>query len=129
MFTAPFDMYFKGLESLGQGMGPMKGLARWQLEVAGFMNRRVQAYMEIPSRLSRCRTPQDLFSEQTRFWQTAFEQHSESSRRIMDAWAQVATPMGFNAQGSQRNDRDYISFSDPKDANGQDRRSRDRHAA
>ena len=129
MFTAPFDMYFKGLESLGQGMGPMKGLARWQLEVAGFANRRVQAYMEIPTRLSRCRTPQDLMNEQTRFWQTSFQQYQESSRRIMDAWAQVATPMGFTAQGSEQNDRDYITFSEPQDANGRDRSQHDRHAA
>lgn len=130
-FANPFQMYFGGLDTMAQSvspmMGPMKAMARWQLETMGLMSRRAQAYMEIPSRLSRCRSPQDLMSEQTRFMQTAFQQYQESSKRIMEAWAQV-TPMGFDS-GSDRTERDYISFADPKEANGQARHARDRHAA
>ena len=128
-FAAPFQMYFKGLETMTQSMAPVKGFARWQLEVAGLMSRRTQAYMEIPSRLSRCRTPQDLMNEQTRFMQNAFQQYSESSRRISDAWMQAVVPAGFGATSKGGRERDYISFSDPKDANGLDRSSRGRHAA
>ena len=124
MMLAPLQAYFKNLESMTQTMGPFKGLARWQLEAAGFMSRRTQAYMEIPSRLSRCRTPQDVMNEQTRFCQVAFQQYAESSRRMMDAWMQIVTPVGFVANsGAPRRERDYISFDEPK-ANGADRRGR-----
>ena len=45
-----FQMFFGGLESLGQAYDPFfKGLARTQLEVLGFANRRAQAYMQIPA--------------------------------------------------------------------------------
>lgn len=127
-FANPFQMYFSGLEKMAQGMGPMKAMTRWQLEAMGFMNRRTQAYMEFPSRLSRCRTPQDLMAEQARFWQTSFQQYAESSKRMMDVWAQV-TPMGAGPARDAAPERDYISFASPKDANGQARSPRDRHAA
>ncbi|MGQ0673799.1 MAG: phasin family protein [Hyphomicrobium sp.] len=127
-FTAPFQMYFSNLDTMAQSMGPMKGLARIQLETMGLLNRRGQALMEIPSRLSRCRTPQDLVAEQTRFWQTAFQQYNESSRRIMEAWAQVM-PMSAAHSRDAAVERDYISFADPKEANGHARSARDRHAA
>jgi hypothetical protein len=124
LMLAPLQLYFKNLEGMTQTMGPLKGMARWQLEAAGFMSRRTQAYLEIPSRLSRCRTPQDLMNEQTRFWQLAFQQYSDSSRRMMDAWMQAMTPAGFATNGgSPRRERDYISFDEPK-ANGSDRRGR-----
>lgn len=129
LMLAPLQAYFKAVEGMSQSMGPMKGLARCQLEMAGLMSRRTQAYMEIPSRLSRCRTPQDLMSEQTRFWQTCFQQHAESSRRMMDAWMQAMTPVGFGTTATApRRERDYISFDEPQ-ANGTDRRGPGRQAA
>ena len=131
-FANPFQLYFGSLDTMAQSvspmMGPMKAMARWQLEAMGLMSRRAQAFMEIPSRLSRCRSPQDLMSEQTRFMQTAFQQYQESSKRMMEAWAQV-TPMAFANGGDGRTERDYISFADPKEANRQARKTRDRHAA
>jgi hypothetical protein len=127
-FNNPLQLYFSGLDSMAQSMGPMKGYARWQLEAMGLMSRRAQAYMEIPSRLSRCRTPQDLMAEQARFWQTAFQQYSESSRRMMEAWTQIV-PMSMPNGKDSAAERDYISFADPKEANGVARSARDRHAA
>lgn len=127
-FTNPLQLYFSGLDSMAQSMGPMKGFARWQLEAMGLMSRRAQAYMEIPSRLSRCRTPQDLMAEQARFMQTAFQQYTESSRRMMEAWTQMAQ-VGLPNGKDMPAERDYISFADPKEANGAARSARDRHAA
>jgi len=64
-----FNMYFSGLEAFGQAYDPFtKGMARAQLEFMGHLNRRAQAYLEIPNRLGQCRTPQDLVNEQVRFW-------------------------------------------------------------
>jgi len=127
-FFAPFHAYFGSLDSMAQGMSPLKGLARMQLEYTGFLSRRTQAYLEIPSRLQQCRTPQDLFNEQARFWQTAFEQYAEAGRRMTEAWQ-----AGFgSAAGSQpavrATARDYIAFGGPSSAskpraNGHDRRA------
>jgi hypothetical protein len=105
----------------------MKAMARWQLEAMGLMSRRAQAYMEIPSRMSRCRTPQDLMAEQVRFFQTAFQQYQQSSQRMLEAWTQMAP--ASNGKASSAAARDYITFADPKEANGHARSARDRHAA
>jgi hypothetical protein len=121
-------MYFAGLDVMAQTMGPMKGFVRCQLEMMGLMSRRTQAYMEMPSRISRCRTPQDLMSEQARFWQTAFQQYAESSRRMMEAWTQFMPLNGMPARATGI-ERDYISFADPKSTNGYAGNGSGRHAA
>jgi hypothetical protein len=126
-FLNPFQLYFAGLDTMAQGMGPMKAVARCQLEAMGLVSRRAQAYMEWPSRLSRCRTPQDLMSEQVRFAQIAFQQYQDTSMKMMAAWSSMVPAMG--AAGAQRVERDYISFGDPREANGVSRTARDRYAA
>lgn len=87
----------------------IKGAARWNLELVGFMSRRAQAYLEIPARVSQCRTPQDLFKEQALFWRTAVEQYMETSQRLTT----VATQMMAGATGAatkqQPRKRDYIN--------------------
>jgi Phasin protein. len=131
-FASPFHFYFSNLDAISQSaspmIGPMKALARWQLEAMGLLSRRAQAYIEIPARLSRCRSPQDLLSEQARFMQTAFQQYQESSKRMIDAWVQLM-PLAFVNGEDSHPERDYISFADPKEANGRSRRPRNRHAA
>jgi hypothetical protein len=119
--------YFGNLDSMSQSMSPLKGIARSQLELMGFFSRRTQAYMEIPSRLQQCRTPQDLLNEQARFWQTAFEQYAETSRRVVEAWSQAG--LGAAQQPVRATARDYINFgseaapgSKPL-ANGHDRKA------
>ncbi len=96
----------------------MRGMARWQIETQSLMSRRAQAYLEVPGRVAQCRTPQDLMQEQAQFWQTAFQQYSEASRRIMTAWAQAAQmPAEPNkAADTGARERDYLSFSDNRAA-------------
>lgn len=127
-FFAPFHAYFGHLETVAQGMSPFKAVARSQLEWMGFVSRRSQAYLEIPSRLQQCRTPQDLINEQARFWQTAFEQYAEASRRVTEVWSQMAFGASSGQPPMRATARDYISFGTepaapkPK-ANGHDRRA------
>lgn len=129
-YLAPMQAYFGGLDSMSQNMSPLKGMARSQLEIMGFFSRRTQAYMEFPSRLQQCRTPQDFLNEQARFWQTAFEQYAEASHRVMEAWAQAGLAANLGAQPVKATARDYIDFgsesaptnSQPR-ANGHDRRA------
>ena len=50
--------YFGGLDMMVKGYEPaLKGVGRWNLELFGLMARALQAWLEIPSRLSRCKTP------------------------------------------------------------------------
>lgn len=127
-YFAPLHAYFGHLDTMAQSMSPLKGMARAQLEVMGFFSRRTQAYLEIPSRLQQCRTPQDLLNEQARFWQTAFEQYAEAGRRMTEAWAQVGVA-GYGQQPVKATARDYIDFgSDSRNgskplANGHDRKA------
>ena len=122
-----FQMYFGGLEAFGQAYDPfLKSFARAQLEFTGLLNRRAQAYMEIPGRLSQCRNPQDLLNEQMRFWRIAFEEHAESTGRITTALASCAlSPSAFGAREPE-NKHDYIAFPETKEPA---RGSRERKAA
>ena len=64
--------YFGNLDMMVKGCEPaLKGVGRWNLEVVGLMTRRAQAWLEIPTRLSQCKTPADVFGEHVRFWQAA----------------------------------------------------------
>lgn len=118
----PLQLYFEGLEKMTQSMSPYKGFAKAQVEMMGLMSRRAQAYLEIPTRVSRCRSPQDLVTEQMRFWQTAFQQYAETSNKIMEAYRQGFTaaaanaPVAFSAPVPRQ--RDYINFPDARSANG-----------
>ncbi len=118
-----FQNYFAGLDANAQSLNPlMKSLARWQLEWMGLMSRRGQAYLEIPSRLAQCRVPQDIHNEQMRFWQTAFQQYSESTQRMAALWTeavQAGQPKAKDggAQPAQdKRERDYITFPEAKSA-------------
>ena len=120
-----YQMYFGGLESLGQAYDPfLKSIARTQLEMMGFLNRRAQAYMQIPARVAQCRTPQDLVAAQTQFWRSAYEDYTESVARVTNSLALAMT----NLADETRNAHDYIAFPESKEtASGS--RSRDRKAA
>jgi Phasin protein len=124
-----YQMYFGGLEAFGQAYDPfMKGFARAQLEWMGLISRRAQAYMEVPSRLSRCRTPQDLVNEQARFWRTAYEEYSDTTGRITEALASCTMPsFGFGSGAdAAESARDYITFPETKEPG---RGARERKAA
>jgi len=117
-FQNPFQAFLGNLDSMPSAFAPAKTLARAQLEVLGFVNRRAQAYLEIPSRLSQCRTPQDLINEQSRFWNATFQEYAEASRRVMGAWGQLAQPAfsaaKFRSDSAPRHD--YITFPEQKPA-------------
>lgn len=120
-FQGMLETYFAGLDASARSLEPFyRGVARWQLEAVGLASRRAQAYLEIPSRLAHCRTPQDVLAEQSRFWQNAFEQYSESARRMSAAWAQMATmPAAGGNRANSARERDYITFPEPRTASPQ----------
>lgn len=108
--------YFGGLDNAAQGYEPvMKGMARIQLEMMSLASRRAQAYLEISSRLAACRTPQELMTEQFRFWQTAVQHYSEGNRRVMTAMTAMAQPNTTANGKSKPRARDYLSVPDAQE--------------
>ena len=107
-----------GLDATALSYEPVaKGIAQVNLEAAGLANRRAQAYLEMPSRLAQCRTPQDLMAEQVRFWQTAMTQYQESTRKIVALWTQAVPdlPMVKGSKASPKPARDFIFVPQSKD--------------
>jgi hypothetical protein len=94
------------------------------------MNRRTQAYLEIPSRLSVCRTPQDFANEQMRFLRTAYEEYTDSFGRVAEAMTSMAVPsFAFGRQSDgERNSHDYLSFPENEEP-GRPVHPRERRAA
>lgn len=112
----PFQAMFSGFNQATPG-SPVaveqmfRGMARWQIEAQQLMVRRAQAYLELPGRIAQCRSPQDLMKEQSDFWQTAFANYSEASRRIMAVWTQAARMPAAPEQPAERPpQRDYLTF-------------------
>ena len=78
------------------------------VEFLGLINRRAQAYMQIPTRLAQCRSPQDVVNEQMTFWRTAGQQYAETSRKVFDAWTSAELLEPSNGRPAER---DYINFN------------------
>lgn len=68
----------------------MKTMMRCQFEMWALNSRRTQAYLELPTRMARCRTPAELAQEQQRFAETAYEQYALASDRMSQAMTNVA---------------------------------------
>ena len=105
-YFGSFDMMVKGCEPA------VKGAGRWNLELTGLMTRRTQAWMEIPVRLGRCRTPIDVFNEQLRFWQAAAADYVEGQQQLAAALGACAVMPKLN--GAQP--RDYIAFPESQES-------------
>jgi hypothetical protein len=110
--------YCNGLDLLAKGSEPaLKGIGRWNLEVMGLATRRARAWLELPSRVSQCKTPQDVVREQLQFWQGAVRDYSDGARRLTQALGALALP-GFGGAVSKGTSpaRDYINFPEGKPA-------------
>ena len=109
--------YFAGLDRIAKTYEPaVNGLSRYNLEIAGLAARRARAWFEIPTTLGRCKTPQDLLGEQTRFWQTAMVQYTESWHRLSAVLGSFAVAPGLNGEliGKMTAPaRDFITFPEP----------------
>ena len=93
-------------------------------EVMALASRRSQALVALTGEVGKCRAPQDLIGLQMQFWQTAFQQNTESGRRIAAAWSSVLPMAAMLADAGQAQaasagispPRDRITFTEPKDA-------------
>lgn len=89
-------------------------MARFQCETMGLLTRRAQAYVDLPRALAQCHSPEDLLSEQVRFWQVAQRQYAESYERALAALpvGEPGEPAAAAASATPR--RDYMVVTDLK---------------
>ena len=123
--------YCTRLDQLAKSYEPaLKNAGRWNLELMGLMTRRAQAWLEVPSRASQCKTPQDVVREQLRFWQTAAQDYTEGTKRLAAAFGALAAPGLNGAWGGKTAEpgRDYITVAETKSAAAETQK-RDRRAA
>ena len=126
--------YFGSLDKVVKGCEPaLKGIGRWNVELMGLAAKRSREWLEMPERLTRCKSPVDFVNEQMRFWQTAAAQYAEASHRLAAAFGACAVAPYLNgAWGGDTvaRSRDYITFPEPKDGAGDAASTRtDRRAA
>ena len=109
-----FQMYFDGLDNVARSYdGIIKGMARAQLEMMGFFNRRAQATMHFPTRLANCRTAQDVAGAQLQYWRSAMDDYVESATRAGRAFGTVPSLVPAVTEAA-RTVRDYITFPEPE---------------
>lgn len=119
--------YCTGLDKLAKGYEPLlKNAGRWNLELMGLMSRRAQAWLEVPTRISQCKSPQDIVREQLRFWQTAAQDYSEGAKRLTAAFGAITAPGLNGALGGKviEPGRDYITVTETKPAAESPKRER-----
>lgn len=109
----------------------VKAAMRFNMELMSLTGRRMRAYLELPSTLGRCRSPQDLAAEQMRFWQTAARDYTDSSRSAMEAWGTLVSSGVSLSNGAAAMDRDFMDFNESRDdeAQTQARKHASRRAA
>ena len=117
-FKNMFETCCSGMDMAAQRFEPWyKAMAGSSLEVLSLLSQRAQAYMELPTNVGNCRTPQDLVDEQIRFWQTAFRQYAESAQRGMSAWTASMSLIGGALTPwapPAKPERDFITFPEPQ---------------
>ena len=107
----------------------VKAAMRFNMELMSLTGRRMRAYLDLPSTLGRCRSPQDLAAEQMRFWQTAARDYSDSSRNAMEAWTTLLSSSASLTNGAAPADRDFMEFNDARDDEAPARKQASRRAA
>jgi hypothetical protein len=74
-------------------------------ELMGLAKLRTQAMMDLPTKASQCKAPQDLATVMTEYWQTAWNQQMDTGKKI--------TELFTNAAGQNNNAaRDFMTLPD-----------------
>ncbi|MBO0741607.1 MAG: phasin family protein [Hyphomicrobiaceae bacterium] len=106
--------YFGGLDMMVKGCEPaLKGVARWNLELMGFVARRARAWLETPGQLGACKSPVEVFKLQTKFLQAASADYADAARRLTAAWGSCTA---MPRRDSSKEPRDYITFPEPQES-------------
>lgn len=111
------------LETMTAGLAPLKTLTVLNMELLRWSSRRAQAFLSIPQRLAGCKTQQDVFQEQQRFWETAYTQNQEALLRVAQVWSELfglSSPFSeVKGEGASTEQSSLIKF--PTKSSPQDR--------
>lgn len=95
------------LDSMDRTMdvaAPMvKSLMAYQMHMTGYAVKRTRAMMALPQQAAACRTPQDIWSLQMNFWQTAMSQFVEANTAAFTAASPTAPAMAQTRRMPTRN--------------------------
>lgn len=83
---------FWNLGANGEPSRYMRALAQANVEMVGLMGRRSRAYLDLPTHLARCRTPQQILDEQAKFVQEMLHDYQVTNDRVMNVWMEAAAP-------------------------------------
>jgi hypothetical protein len=64
-----------------------RAATRAQLETLSLLAQQARTAYELPTRLSACRTPQDVAATQVQFWRAVAMQQAEGVQRIAAVWS------------------------------------------
>lgn len=87
-----FEDLVRQFWTAGGSNGPtryMEAMARANVEMVGLLGRRSRAYLELPTQLSRCRTPQQMLEEQAKFFQDMLHDYQVTNDRVVNCWIEA----------------------------------------
>jgi hypothetical protein len=110
--SEPFQKLIASTEHAAKAAAPMmKCAACANLEFASLAGRRAKAYLDIPSEIVQCRSPQDLIVAQARFWQAMLRDYAEYSQRVVTALRAFDGEVRGPENGERRaRERDLLTF-------------------
>jgi hypothetical protein len=68
----------------------MRALAQANVEMVGLLGRRSRAYLDLPTHLARCRSPQQIVEEQAKFFQDMLHDYQVTNDRMVNCWMEAA---------------------------------------
>lgn len=101
-----------------------KAVTLAQYEMMGLVSKRSRAYMDWPTRFSRCKSPNDVLALQQSFWQQCMADYTTTAQAVGAFWSQNHMLTGlqetFEDQSMQScpecgQERDVISFPETDD--------------
>ena len=75
----------------------------FNIECMQLVNRRAKAWLNIPACLGRCKTPQDVFNEQVKFWQQMSQDYAEGTRQLTTALRPLQSLPGATSEALTKN--------------------------
>lgn len=92
---------FWNLSGNGGSSRYMRALAQANVEMVGLLGRRSRAYLDLPTHLAQCRTPQQMLDEQAKFFQDMMHDYQVTNDRVMNCWMEAAAPL-ISGESRQR---------------------------
>lgn len=81
----------------------LKGIGRWQLELAQVGAKQSRAAIEFGNRLTQSTNPVDLVNAQTLYWQQVGQAYSDAGQNISQAFARASEmPAGIEIMPAQK---------------------------